>query len=251
MTTAVPLRLRVITLAALAGSALAWLALARATVPMPMDAPLTMGVDAVVFLALWLAMMFATMLPAVIPMVRAFVGVQEGHKGGPVRVAIFVAAYFILWTAVGAVAYAVAALLESAARSDPSLAERGPTAAAIVLILAGAYQLSPLKSLCLSGCRSPLGFLLAHWQDGARGALRMGLRHGALCVGCCWLLFVAVFPVGMMNLAALALLTGLILVEKTAPGGQRIGQLAGAALLAYGIAALVDPAILPTSSAAM
>lgn len=251
MTTAIPLRLRAITLAALAASALAWVALAKATVPMPMDAPLTMGVDVAVFLTLWLAMMFATMLPAVIPMVHAFVRVQEGREGGAGRVAVFVAAYFILWTAVGALAYAAAALVEAAAMSDPGLAERGPTASAIVLIVAGAYQLSPLKSLCLSGCRSPLGFLLAHWQDGTSGTLRMGLRHGAVCVGCCWLLFAAIFPVGMMNLAALALLTGLILVEKTAPGGQRVGQLAGVALLAYGVAALMDPSILPMTSTRM
>ena len=242
--TGVPLRLQAITLVALACSALAWLALARVDVPMPMDEPLTLGLDIVTFLSVWVAMMLATMLPAIVPMTRAFARAQQG-RGGDASIVIFVGAYFLVWTSFGAVAYAVATALEAAAMAFPELTSVAPVAAAATLVLAGAYQLSPFKSICLTGCRSPLGFLLAHWRDGAMGALRMGARHAALCVGCCWLLFVALFPVGMMNLTAMALLAGLILAEKAVPFGDRIGRAAGIALVGYAIGGLMLPALAP------
>jgi predicted metal-binding membrane protein len=243
MTMTLGLRLRAMTLIALAASGLAWISLARADIGATMDAPLTMGLDAAMFLTLWLAMMFATMLPSVVPMITAFARVQEGRREGDRNVTLFVCGYFLVWTAVGAVAYAVARLAELVMMA-PEVAERAPIGLALVIALAGAYQLSPLKSVCLSGCRSPLGFLLAHWRDGAAGALRMGAVHGTVCVGCCWLLFAALFPIGMMNLAAMAALTGLILVEKTFRHGRLVGQTVGFALAVYGLAAAIDPSLL-------
>ena len=233
-----------VTVVALFGAALAWIALARSDVMADMDAPLTMGLGVAVFLALWSAMMLATMLPSLVPMVRAFARVEEGAGRGGGRVVMFVAGYFALWTLVGAAAYAVAALLEAAAMAIPNVASFGSGAAALVIVVAGAYQLSPVKSICLSGCRSPMGFLLAHWRDGLFGAVRMGIVHGALCVGCCWLLFAALFPVGMMNLIAMAALAGLILVEKVLPRGDLVGRIAGLAIFAYGVAVLIDPSLL-------
>jgi predicted metal-binding membrane protein len=117
----------------------------------------------------------------------------------------------------------------------------------IVLILAGAYQLSPLKGICLSKCREPMAFILTSWRSGYGGALRMGLEHGLYCLGCCWLLFVILFPLGMMNLAVLAALVLLIFAEKSLPFGQRARQLAAAALLAYGALVVLVPAALPTA----
>ena len=100
-----------------------------------------------------------------------------------------------------------------------------------MIVLAGLYQLSSLKRLCLSRCRNPLSFIMTSWRDGAGGAIQMGLAHGLYCLGCCWLLFVILFPIGVMNIVAMALITLLIFAEKSLPRGQRIGQGAALALV--------------------
>ena len=115
-----------------------------------------------------------------------------------------------------------------------------------ILIVAGVYQLSPLKHLCLAKCQSPLAFIMTSWRNGYSGAFRMGLEHGVYCLGCCWLLFVILFPLGMMNVAAMAAITLLIFAEKSLPGGRRIGQLSAVALIAYGLLAVFVPQVLPT-----
>jgi predicted metal-binding membrane protein len=116
----------------------------------------------------------------------------------------------------------------------------------VALILAGLYQLTPLKQICLAKCRSPLAFIMGSWRDGYAGAVRMGVEHGLYCLGCCWFLFVILFPLGMMNIAILALVTLLIFAEKSLPGGRRISQVAAIALLAYGTLILFVPRALPT-----
>ena len=116
-------------------------------------------------------------------------------------------------------------------------ASRGLSAA--VLLAAGLYQLSPLKSLCLSQCRAPAGFLSRHWRPGPAGALRLGLLHGAFCVGCCWVLMALLFVVGVMNLAWIAALALLVMAEKLLPGGPWVARGAGALLIAWGLATLV------------
>lgn len=103
-----------------------------------------------------------------------------------------------------------------------------------------------LKRACLARCRTPLQFIMTSWRDGYAGAVRMGLQHGAYCLGCCWLLFLILFPLGVMNVAAMALLTLLIFAEKSLPGGRRIRQAAAVALAAYGIAISFLPGLLPT-----
>ena len=115
----------------------------------------------------------------------------------------------------------------------------------VVLLLAGLYQLSPLKDICLSKCRTPLQFILSSWHDGYGGAFRMGLEHGAFCLGCCWLLFVILFPLGIMNIAVMALVTALIFAEKALPIGRQISKLAGAGLIVYGALIMFLPAALP------
>jgi predicted metal-binding membrane protein len=209
----------------------------------------TMGMAAPLFLAVWVVMMVAMMFPTAAPMILTFHRVQavKQERGGPfVPTWIFVAGYMVVWSAAGIVAYAAAVAGEwvaiEAGLSPAATARIG----AVLLILAGIYQLTPLKRVCLAHCQTPAGFIVSSWRDGAAGALQMGLLHGLYCLGCCWLLFVILFPLGMMNIAAMALITVLIFAEKTIPGGQRFAQAAAVLLIAYGIAVLVEPAILPT-----
>jgi predicted metal-binding membrane protein len=116
-------------------------------------------------------------------------------------------------------------------------------------VLAGLYQLSPLKRSCLAKCRTPLDFVLSSWREGYMGSFRMGLEHGVYCLGCCWLLFVIFFPLGMMNVAAMAVVTVLIFAEKSLPLGQRIAQVAALVLIVYGVLVVVMPSVLPTMRA--
>ena len=115
-----------------------------------------------------------------------------------------------------------------------------------LLVLAGLYQLSPLKKVCLTKCRSPLAFVTTAWREGQSGALRMGVQHGMYCLGCCWLLFVLLFPLGVMNVAAMGLVTLLIFAEKSVSKGVWIGRLAGVGLVVFGFAVVVTPHLLPT-----
>jgi predicted metal-binding membrane protein len=117
----------------------------------------------------------------------------------------------------------------------------------LAIALAGLYQLSPLKDVCLTKCRTPLSFIINSWRDGFVGAFRMGLAHGVYCLGCCWLLFVILFPLGMTNVVAMALITLLIFAEKSLSIGRMVGRGAAVALVAYGLLVVVMPEMLPTA----
>lgn len=208
-----------------------------------------MGISAPLFITLWVVMMAAMMFPAVGPMVMAFAQVQTRRRVDGrffVPTWIFVGAYMVVWTVFGVLAWAVAAGVEAVARQTMWLMDNAPRLISGLLILAGLYQFSPLKHACLAQCRAPLEFMLNAWRDGYGGAFRMGLEHGVYCLGCCWHLFAILFPLGMMNIGVLAVITLLIFAEKTLPPGRRIGQLAGVALLAYGVFALFVPNALST-----
>jgi predicted metal-binding membrane protein len=148
-------------------------------------------------------------------------------------------------------AYAGALWAERLAQQVPWLMVNAARIGGGVLVLAGLYQFSPLKRSCLTKCRTPLDFVLSSWRDGYMGAFRMGLEHGIYCLGCCWLLFVIFFPLGMMNVAVMAVLTLLIFAEKSFPMGQRIAQLAALALIAYGMLVVAVPGALPVMQAPM
>jgi predicted metal-binding membrane protein len=215
-------------------------------------AGLTMGLSAPLFLATWIAMMVAMMFPTAAPMILTFARVSAGQRErGQVFVPtwVFVSAYLLVWTLFGAAAYGLAVGIQSLASAAPWLGEHAGRIGGVLLILAGLYQLSPLKRACLARCRTPLAWVLHAWHDGYGGAFRMGVEHGAYCLGCCWLLFVLLFPLGVMNVAAMAVITVLIFAEKSLPGGARIGQVAGLALIAYGAAVVLVPELLPTSMA--
>jgi predicted metal-binding membrane protein len=238
-------------LAAAAWAALVWQG-TGADMDMAMNLP-TMGLRAPLFLAIWVTMMVAMMFPTAAPMILTFHKVQAGKRQrGEAFVStwIFVAAYLLVWSLSGVAAYAGALVAEAvAARTALSPATAARVGGA-VLVAAGLYQLTPLKDLCLSKCRTPITFIMTSWRDGATGALRMGLLHGAFCLGCCWLLFVILFPLGIMNIAAMAVITVVIFAEKTLPWGRTMARVMAVALITYGSVVVAAPQLLPTFSAA-
>ncbi len=234
----------------LALAAVAWALLAWQNMGADMDmASPTMGMRAPMFLAIWIVMMVAMMFPTAAPMILMFHKVQAGKRlrgEGFVATWVFVAAYMLIWTLSGAAAYAGAlAAEEIAARASLSPAGAARIGGAII-IAAGLYQLTPLKDLCLSKCRTPIGFIMTSWRDGVAGALRMGLLHGAYCLGCCWLLFLILFPLGLMNLAAMTAITLVVFAEKSMRKGRPIARVTAAALVTYGAVVLAAPQVLPT-----
>jgi predicted metal-binding membrane protein len=144
------------------------------------------------------------------------------------------------------VAYAVALLADELADDSMWLMDNAGRIGGVILIVAGLYQLSPLKTICLSKCRTPVGFILSSWRDGRSGAIRMGLEHGVYCLGCCWLLFVILFPLGIMNVAAMAGVTLLIFAEKSLAIGPWVARTAAVALIVYGVVVVFSPEALPT-----
>jgi predicted metal-binding membrane protein len=201
----------------------------------------TLGVGA--FLVAWLAMMTAMMFPAIAPVVKLYGRAAAAGRVAPLP--FFVAGYIAVWTSIGLPAYfAWQALM------DP-IAEVRPWAGRLaggVLLAAGVWQLTPLKSACLRHCRSPMSFFLRFGSSVARpgGALRMGVTHGLFCLGCCWALMAVLVAMGTMNLAWMAALALLIIVEKNAPAGERVASLAALALAVGGVLLLVRPETLTT-----
>lgn len=215
---------------------------------------LTMGMRAVLLLSIWVVMMVAMMFPTAAPMILMFARVQrDKQQNGRAFVPtwVFVSAYLLLWTLFGVLAYVGAAWAERLGQQVSWLMVNASRIGGSLFVLAGLYQLSPLKHSCLAKCRTPLDFIFSSWRDGYWGSFRMGLEHGVYCLGCCWLLFVIFFPLGMMNVAAMAVITLLIFAEKSLQGGQRIAHLTALALIAYGVLVVVVPGVLPMMRAPM
>lgn len=251
-------RERGIMLAALLGMTVAaWFVTARQASTAgtsDMSTGLTMGMDAVLFVTVWLVMMVAMMFPSAAPMILTFAAVYRGRQQRGqafVPTWIFVAGYVLVWALFGVLAYALAVGAERLAGASPGVMANAGRLGGVLILAAGVYQLSPLKSVCLSKCRTPTQFVLSAWRNGPGGALRMGLEHGLVCVGCCWLLYLILFPLGIMNLAVMALLTALIFAEKVLPGGRRVARGAAIALIAYGALVVFVPAALPGMSMGM
>ena len=235
----------------LALAAGAWAVLVWQSADADMDmtmASSTMGLRAPLFMSIWVAMMVAMMFPTAAPMIT-FHKVQAGKRQrGDTFVStwVFVAAYILVWTLAGVAAYAGALAAEAIAMRAALSSTTAARIGGAVVILAGIYQLTPLKDLCLSKCRTPITFIMTSWRDGAVGALRMGLLHGAFCLGCCWLLFVILFPLGIMNIAAMAVITLIVFAEKTLPWGRLASRATAAALVAYGALVITSPQLLAT-----
>ncbi len=204
---------------------------------------LSMGGSASLFLMMWVAMMAAMMFPSAAPMILMYARTQRGRS---LATTLFAGSYFALWAAFGVLAFAIAVGVEQLVEGWPLVARHWARGGGALVVLAGVHQLTPLKDLCLTKCRNPLSFLMHSWRGGLEGAVRMGLQHGAYCAGCCWLLFLALIPLGMMNVAAMLVVAAVVFVEKTLPWGRGAGRLAAVALVVYGGVVIVRPELLPT-----
>jgi predicted metal-binding membrane protein len=167
------------------------------------------------FLGAWVVMMAAMMFPSVSPTVALYSRMTRSRA--PLAPLVFTSGYLLTWTAAGLLAYGISNLGAGPLGDELAWNEAGRWVAGGILVAAALYELSPLKDICLAKCRSPLGFLLGSWRGGLSGALQMGARHGAWCVGCCWALMAALFALGVMSIAWMAFVAALIAAEKILP----------------------------------
>jgi predicted metal-binding membrane protein len=201
--------------------------------------------DWLLTIGMWAAMMVAMMTPSATPAILLYGRVRahaDGKTGGAglAPSGLFAAGYLLLWLGFSALAAALHWALERSTLLSPTaMGSQSKWLSAAVLIAAGIYQLSPLKNACLTQCRSPAQFLSRHWRPGAAGAVRLGLLHGAYCVGCCWVLMSLLFVGGVMNLAWIAVLTLLVAGEKLLPLGSWTARAAGAVLVVWGAATIL------------
>lgn len=195
------------------------------------------ALDLLLLGVMWAVMMVAMMLPSAAPMILlvATVNRRRRERASPAApTALFVAGYLAVWTAFSAAAALGQAGLHRAALLSPAMVSTSPVLGGLLLVAAGVYQWLPIKGACLGRCRSPLGFLGSEWREGRAGALVMGLRHGLLCLGCCWALMALLFVAGVMNLLWVATIAAFVLLEKLAPRGPLLGRLTGVLLVAWG-----------------
>jgi predicted metal-binding membrane protein len=202
---------------------------------MTMDMPWGVA-DVVLAFAMWTVMMVGMMTGSAAPVMLLFAAMHatRGSQRTPRVVLAFGAGYFLVWTAFSAIAALAQWALHQAAMLSAAMTTSNARLSGGILISAGVYQLTPFKGACLTHCRSPLGFLMSHWRNGAAGALRMGIEHGTYCLGCCWALMGVLFVVGVMNLGWVAALAIFVLVEKVGPGGVWVARAAGVAMVAAG-----------------
>ena len=187
-----------------------------------------------VMFVMWWVMMSAMMLPSAAPMVLLFAAMNRKHRerGNPfASTTVFASAYLIVWAGFSLVAVALQWGLERLAMLSPMLVSVNVVLGGCLLLAAGLYQLTPIKQACLRHCRSTLQFILTRWRSGSGGAFRMGLEHGAYCVGCCWFLMGLLFFGGVMNLYWIAGLAVFVLIEKTIPAGHWVGHAVGIGLM--------------------
>jgi predicted metal-binding membrane protein len=195
------------------------------------------------FLGVWVVMMTAMMFPSVAPTVALYSKLTRSRS--LVRPFVFTGGYLLVWSAVGVGAFALAVLGGRVFGDVLAWDRAGRWVAGVTLVVAAVYELTPLKDVCLGKCRSPLGFLLGSWRDGASGALQMGARHGAWCVGCCWALMASLFALGVMSIVWMAVVAGLIAIEKILPWRRPTTYAVTAILLVLGVLVLVAPDVLP------
>jgi predicted metal-binding membrane protein len=196
---------------------------------MPMSAAWTLR-DWMFMTSMWAVMMTGMMLPSASPMVFAYRRFAAGRGSTP----WFVLGYVVVWSAFAVVAAALQWFLHNAALVTSMGASSSPALAGTLLVAAGVFQFTSLKQACLSKCRTPFAFLMTQWRAGRSGAFVMGVRHGGYCVSCCWLLMALLFVLGVMNVAWVAILAAIVLVEKVAPAAANATRLAGGGLIAWG-----------------
>lgn len=195
------------------------------------------------FLGVWVVMMAAMMFPSVSPTVALYSKLTKSRSLAlPL---VFTSGYLMVWSAVGVLAFALATIGGRIIGDVLAWDRAGRWVAGVTLVVAAVYELTPLKNVCLGKCRTPLGFLLGSWRDGLSGALQMGARHGAWCVGCCWALMASLFALGVMSIVWMAFVAGLIAIEKTLPWNRAATYATAAILLVLGVVVIVAPDALP------
>jgi predicted metal-binding membrane protein len=193
--------------------------------------------DVASLFVMWVVMMAGMMLPSAAPMILLVAGTHR-RQGGPraqMRTAAFAAGYLVAWTEFSLAAALVQAALHAGALMSTTMATQSTRLSGAIVLAAGAYQWLPFKQSCLTHCRSPLHFLSEHWREGVSGAFTLGLQHGLFCIGCCWVLMGLLFAAGVMNLAWVAAIAALVLVEKLLKHGPLVGRLAGVLFGVWGL----------------
>ena len=196
------------------------------------------GTHLLLLWTMWAAMMAAMMLPSAWPMLVMYATLSRRESASRRRSShlyLFSGGYVVVWALFSAAATIVQRMLAELLLLSPMMELTSPGAGATLLILAGVYQLTPFKRVCLRSCRSPISFLLGHWRAGSLGAFRMGIDHGVYCVGCCWALMLLLFVGGVMNLYVIAALTTLVAIEKILPAGEQGSRLSGGLLIALAV----------------
>jgi predicted metal-binding membrane protein len=195
------------------------------------------------FLGVWVVMMAAMMFPSVAPTVALYSRMTKTRL--PLAPAAFTAGYLLTWAAAGVAAWTIALGTNRLVGDALAWGNAGRWLAGATVIVAAVYELTPLKDVCLGKCRSPLGFLLSSWRDGVLGGLRMGAKNGAWCVGCCWALMASLFALGVMSITWMALVAGLIAIEKTLPWRRVATYGTAAVLVVLGVLILAAPHAVP------
>jgi len=193
--------------------------------------------------AMWAVMMAGMMLPSATPLLLLYGGLARRSatraSAASRQTYALAGGYLAVWALFSLCATALQRLMAELLLVSPMMEVTSPVVGATLLLVAGIYQLTPIKLACLRTCRSPLGFLMSRWRAGLAGAFRMGVEHGALCVGCCWALMLLLFAGGVMNLAVIAALTALVAFEKLAPFGAQGARISGVLLMATALWMLV------------
>ena len=224
---------------------LAWMALdmghplVQFTMP---GAPDWSFANVVAIFLMWSVMMAAMMLPSALPMLLAFVRLN-GEQGQHARAHAFVAAYVVVWVGFSALSTALQWALQWLDWVDPMIVSTSVGLNAALLLIAGIYQFSPGQQIGLGKGRSPMAYLIGEWRPEVAGAWAMGLRHGVMCVVCCWALMGLLFVGGVMNIAWVAALSVAVAIEKMAPRGEWVARILGAVLIAAGLVKLMALAI--------
>ena len=208
---------------------------AMAAMGMVMNQPWGAG-DLLLTFVMWAVMMVGMMAVPALPVLLLFAGMhaQRVDRGAVPAVPLFGLGYLAAWLGFSACATAAQWALHEGALLSSTMATSSTAVGGVILMAAGVYQLTPVKTGCLAQCQSPLGFLMSNWRDGSGGAFGMGFRHGIFCLGCCWGLMAVLFVVGVMNLAWVGLLTLFILLERVGPAGARLSRAGGAIMIALG-----------------
>ncbi len=222
--------------------------LAGAGMPMDMSGMMMARLDwdvgySLLMFFMWWIMMVAMMLPSAAPMILLFAFLnRKSAKGTSHNIAAFIAAYVFVWGGFSVVAVALQWGLEESALLSPTMISADLIFGGVLLIASGVWQLTPLKHACLRHCRAPIQFFAQGWRKGAGGAFRMGLEHGAYCLGCCWVLMALLFYGGVMNFWWIAGLALYVLIEKITPAGHWVGRGTGVLLIVWGLG-VIYPAI--------